>query len=182
MEFSLTISLRSNLRDSPRTALYDLYGGLMADEWAQQAAKQFKQGEDAFDSKTDRARQEREILVQQAPQLWQDLRQWIQWQIEPFNRAAGKEVLTAPLTQANKLQIFAKSDRGQREASVVFNEASHSVSCEVRQTNTAYQPINLPYKMRVTQQNSLVLVNVGGYEIPPQDAGKEILDRLLSWS
>jgi hypothetical protein len=184
MLFSLTIRFGSNSGDGARVPFYDLAGGNhhMADDWAKAAANNFKQQEGDFDSKVSRAKQEKDMLIQQSPLLWEELRQWLQLHIDEFNRTVGKEVLTAPLTSPNKLDVFAKSDRGQRHASIQFTEASHSVSAEVRDVGRAYPPTQLLYPMKVTTENTLVFMNSrGGYESTTEDIGKDILNRLLAW-
>jgi hypothetical protein len=182
MVFSIQFALHLG-RDTEMLPIYDpSRGGVpMADEWAVAAARQFKQDEGAFDAKNDRARQERDIMVSQAPLLWQQLQQVLQTQAKAFNEQVGQEVVTISVHAADGMEMIARSDRGQRNASLTFNPANHSVIWDARSRNGSNSKSGV-LQMKVTQENSVAFLGSGGgYEEAAEMAGRTILNALLSW-
>lgn len=150
-------------------------------DWANDASARFKKEVEAQDAYTKRLGQERDILVQQGPNLWARIRGLLQAEVTEFNANQPKEVLTAPLCNQNKLTIYAKLPGIQRELSVDFHDETHEIEWGAKDSLSELPDKMGRYGMKVSG-NTLILVKPSDSQQPSaSDAVKEMLNGLMGW-
>lgn len=155
----------------------------MTDDWASKAVGRFKQEQGVEQQKEERAAQKCRILEEQGSSVWTHVRQLLQAEIADFNQKVGKEVLIAPVTNNQKLVIFAKTDSGQRELQVIFDSQSYSISGRAGASPQTNQAIDYEqtFQMAVSTANTISFPLSGGFEQSPQYIVDTMLNRLMGW-
>jgi len=152
----------------------------MAD-WFAGAAERFKKQESVTQARIARSAQEGHILNEQSPVLWSELVLWLRSQIKQFNEAVGREIFTPSILNAAKCNVFAKSEAGQRDASVEFDRAEHSITCIASDHVTGAHLKTEQWLMRVLADNSMVCITLDGAKVSLETIGENILNTLLGW-
>ena len=102
--------------------------------WAITAAEKFVEQENGDAQKWARALQRHQLLVAQAPTVWEKVRDALQMQMQFFNRQVGKEVLVAPIRSEQQLTVYAKFGYGQRAMTAKFDPKRFFITCSTRST------------------------------------------------
>ena len=127
-------------------------------DWASGATDWLDKKEETEQGWKDRAAQERKILEEQGPGLWDEIRREFDVQRDAFNQREGRDVLTVVTGSPKKVTVFAKmSDGEQREMTAAFTD---DYSIEYHAGVTDVEPDRSgKFKMSVTNENELVLLN-----------------------
>lgn len=149
--------------------------------WADDAAAKFEKQESEESAKQNRAHQMQAMLEQQGPQKWNELCQWLRQEITKFNEKVGRDVLVAPSIIPDKLDIFAKLDTGQRDATVRFDSSASTISYQAMDHDGGYNEKDDDWQMSITAQNTLAVKSRKmGVAINIEAIGGAILNGLMN--
>ena len=156
----------------------------MAD-WYTEAAERLRRQECAKQIIRDHARQETILLEQEGQRLWKQLRQWLQAEVKQLNERLGREVLTATVTCRQELDIHAKLENLERDDSVVFEEATHSVSYIANNRSTLGEVKSEAWQIKLMPQETVAFCkpnSPNGACQPIEKVSSIILNGLMGWN
>jgi hypothetical protein len=147
----------------------------MAEDWAKKAAERLQAEEKSASQKAERSSQLFKLKQTEGPKLWSELCQWLQEQIKQMNDNLGHEVLVAPLTSNEKLDIFRNRDSGKPlELHIAFDPDAGVLHYKTYNTDAHIQTA-------VTEKNEVVFMGSHGLLVDVATVGSMMLNNLMGW-
>lgn len=151
------------------------------EDWASRAARRFADEQRAERLRQQRAAMRQKLVEKQGSQLWAELRGLIDEEIQKFNDEAGKKVLVTAGTDPNKLTIFLRAAE-QRELTAVLNTRDYTIDYHAQSSSAETSDKSGKFTIGMTDDHSLVLLDLRGVRRSLQGAASQILNALMAWN
>ena len=149
-------------------------------EWASVAATRFVEQEGQESAKWIVVQQRHRALQEQAPKLWDSIRQALKARLGIFNDCVGREVLTAYLGGDKRFTLNARMETGRRGLCADFDTSRYAITCSAY-TKDGRVDFDRRYAMILNDQNHAVITAPSRGEMGPDDVSEQLLNGLLGW-
>ncbi len=153
----------------------------MVEDWASRAARRFADEQRAERLRQQRAQLRQKLVEKQGSKLWGELRGMLEEEIRNFNAEAGKNILVSAGNDDNKLIIFLRAVE-QRELTATLNTRDYTIDYRAQDSSADQPDKSGKFTMGMTDDNSLVLLDLRGVKRSLQGAASQILNALMAWN